>query len=140
MATTKFTNVAALTVAVALAKGETPNLPDGVTMDTVVGKLSHMLEQASKTRKSVKSGPSKSERLLIALADAVVAKMVAGEDYTTADVRDLIDRDMVMTYAVPFNRDGIVSAQKITSIMTNARNRGLVEKVEGAKVATYRLA
>ena len=137
MATSKFTNLAALNAAIALAKGE----PCEVDRDVLISKLEHMAEQTAKTRKSTKSGPTKAQRMNDALTDAVVAKMEAGKTYGTADVRELIDRDMVLTYAVPFNSQGVVSPQKITAIMGNAIGRGLVVKGEPNKgAATYQLA
>lgn len=138
MATSKFTNLSALNAAIALAKGE----PCEVDRDVLIAKLEHMAEQTAKTRKSsAKSGPTKSQRELTALTDAVVAKMVAGQSYGTPEVRDLIDRDMILKYAVPFNSNGIVSSQKITAIMGNAIKRGLVVKGEAVKgTAQYQLA
>lgn len=138
MATSKFTNLSALNAAIALAKGE----PCEVDRDVLIAKLEHMAEQTAKTRKSsAKSGPTKSQRELTALTDAVVAKMVAGQTYGTPDVRDLIDRDMILKFAVPFNSNGIVSSQKITAIMGNAVKRSLVVKGEAVKgAAQYQLA
>lgn len=138
MATSKFTNLSALNAAIALAKGE----PCEVDRDVLIAKLEHMAEQTAKTRKSsAKSGPTKAQRELTALTDAVVAKMVAGQTYGTPEVRDLIDRDMILKYAVPFNSNGIVSSQKITAIMGNAVKRSLVVKGEAVKgAAQYQLA
>lgn len=138
MATSKFTNLSALNAAIALAKGE----PVDVDRDVLIAKLEHMAEQTAKTRKSsTKSGPTKSQRELTALTDAVVAKMVAGQSYGTPEIRDLIDRDMVLKFAVPFNSNGVVSPQKITAIMGNAVKRGLVVKGEAVKgAAQYQLA
>lgn len=138
MATSKFTNLSALNAAIALAKGE----PCEVDRDVLITKLEHMAEQTAKTRKSsAKSGPTKSQRELTALTDAVIAKMVAGQTYGTPEVRDLIDRDMILKYAVPFNSNGIVSSQKITAIMGNAVKRGLVVKCKAVKgAAQYQLA
>lgn len=138
MATSKFTNLSALNAAIALAKGE----PVNVDRNVLIAKLEHMAEQTAKTRKSsAKSGPTKAQRELTALTDAVVAKMVAGQTYGTPEVRDLIDRDMILKFAVPFNSNGIVSPQKITAIMGNAVKRGLVTKCDPVKgAAQYQLA
>lgn len=138
MATSKFTNLSALNAAIALAKGE----PCEVDRNVLITKLEHMAEQTAKTRKaSAKSGPTKAQRELIALTDAVVAKMVAGQSYGTPEVRNLIDRDMILKFAVPFNSNGIVSSQKITAIMGNAVKRGLVTKCDPVKgAAQYQLA
>lgn len=138
MATSKFTNLSALNAAIALAKGE----PVDVDRDVLIAKLEHMAAQTAKTRKSsVKSGPTKAQRELTALTDAVVAKMTAGQSYGTPEVRDLIDRDMILKFAVPFNSNGVVSPQKITAIMGNAVKRGLVVKCDPIKgAARYELA
>lgn len=138
MATSKFTNLSALNAAIALAKGE----PVDVDRDVLIAKLEHMAAQTAKTRKSsAKSGPTKAQRELTALTDAVVAKMTAGQSYGTPEVRDLIDRDMVLKFAVPFNSNGVVSPQKITAIMGNAVKRGLVVKCDPVKgAARYELA
>lgn len=138
MATSKFTNLSALNAAIAIAKGE----PCDVDRDVLVAKLEHMAAQTAKTRKgSAKSGPTKAQRELVALTDAVVAKMTAGEVYGTCELRNLIDRDMILKYAVPFNSNGEVSPQKITAIMGNAIKRGLVVKGEPVKgAARYQLA
>lgn len=138
MATSKFTNLSALNAAIALAKGE----PCDVDRDVLIAKLEHMAEQTAKTRKgSAKSGPTKAQRELVALTDAVVAKMVAGQSYGTPEIRELIDRDMILKFAVPFNSNGVVSPQKITAIMGNAVKRGLVTKGEPVKgAACYELA
>lgn len=137
MATSKFTNLSALNAAIAIAKGE----PCDVDRDVLIAKLEHMAAQTAKTRKSTASGPSKSTRELIALTDAVVAKMTAGEVYGTPEIRALIDRDTILKFAVPMNRDGEVTPQKITAIMGNAIKRGLVVKGEPVKgAARYELA
>lgn len=138
MATSKFTNLSALNAAIALAKGE----PCDVDRDVLVAKLEHMAAQTAKTRRSTaKSGPTKAQRELVALTDAVVAKMVAGQSYGTTEVRELIDRDMVLKFAVPFNSNGVVSPQKVTAIMANAIKRELVVKGEPVKgAARYELA
>lgn len=138
MATSKFTNLSALTAAIALAKGE----PCDVDREVLIAKLEHMAEQTAKTRKgSAKSGPTKAQRELVALTDAVVAKMTAGQSYGTPEIRELIDRDVVRKFAVPFNSNGVVSPQKITAIMGNAVKRGLVTKGEPVKgAARYELA
>lgn len=138
MATSKFTNLSALTAAIALAKGE----PCDVNREVLIAKLEHMAEQTAKTRKgSAKSGPTKAQRELVALTDAVVAKMTAGQSYGTPEIRELIDRDIIRKFAVPFNTNGVVSPQKITAIMGNAVKRGLVTKGEPVKgAARYELA
>lgn len=138
MATSKFTNLSALNAAIALAKGESVD----VDRDVLITKLEHMAAQTAKTRKSsAKSGPTKAQRELTALTDAVVAKMTAGQSYGTPEVRDLIDRDMILKFAVPFNSNGVVSPQKITAIMGNAVKRGLVVKCDPVKgAARYELA
>lgn len=137
MATSKLTNLSALVAAVALIKGE----PCDVDRDVLIAKLEHMAAQTAKTRKTTKTGPTKSQRELTALTDAIIARMVAGEVYGTREIRALIDRDMILKFAVPFNANGEVSPQKITAIMGNAIKRGLVVKGEPAKgAAQYQLA
>ena len=137
MATSKFTNLSALNAAIALAKGE----PCEVDRDVLIAKLEHMAAQTAKTRKgSAKSGPTKAQMLNVRCMDELVSRMTAGTEYGTPELRDLIDRDMIQAYAIPFNSNGVVSPQKITALMGAAIKAGKVARVDCKGAAKYTLA
>lgn len=136
MATSKLTNLAALNAATAILRGETTD----IDRDALIAKLEHMAAQTAKTRRTTKTGPTKAQLLNTRCMDELVSRMTAGAEYGTPELRDLIDRDMIQTYAIPFNSNGVVSPQKITALMGAAIKAGKVVRVDCKGAAKYTLA